>query len=235
METDQKKDRLLPYSIAFAAILIAGSLVYSAGKSEVARDTGPAAPVGDTFVPSPDNVAPVTDRDHIKGNPAAPVKIVEFSDFECIFCKNFHPTMKTILEEYEGQVAWVYRHFVTGLFSKSDYSAAAAECAAEQGGDNAFWAFADEYFATTPSNNLIDLAEIPRIAERVGLDRNQLEECIQSGRHDERIREHTDNAVASGAQGTPYSVVIGPDGRTDVINGNQPLEVVRLIIERALR
>src|SRR3989338_10852406 len=55
---------------------------------------------------------PVTDEDHIRGNVKAPVKIVEFADFECEFCKKLHQTMKEIINESEkeGKVAWVYRH-----------------------------------------------------------------------------------------------------------------------------
>ena len=58
-------------------------------------------------------VRPVNGEDHILGNPDAPVKLIEFSDFECPFCKRFHPTMKRLMDEYgeDGRVAWVYRHF----------------------------------------------------------------------------------------------------------------------------
>ncbi|MDH3282605.1 MAG: DsbA family protein, partial [Gammaproteobacteria bacterium] len=50
-------------------------------------------------------------RDHIRGNPSAPVTLIEYSDFECPFCKKFHATAKKVLDESRGQVKWVYRHF----------------------------------------------------------------------------------------------------------------------------
>jgi protein-disulfide isomerase len=50
-------------------------------------------------------------RDHIRGDPAAPVTLVEYSDFECPFCKRFHPTVKRLVDESKGQLNWVYRHF----------------------------------------------------------------------------------------------------------------------------
>src|SRR3546814_15259021 len=58
-------------------------------------------------------VRPVNGEDHIMGSSDAPVKVIEFSDFECPFCKGFHRTMGRVMEEYgqEVKVAWVYRHF----------------------------------------------------------------------------------------------------------------------------
>ncbi len=80
------------------------------------------------------------DRDHIRGNPDAPVTLVEYSDFECPFCKRFHPTVKRIVDEYGGRVRWVYRHFPLDEIHpvKARREAAAAECAAELGGNDAF-------------------------------------------------------------------------------------------------
>lgn len=233
----EKKDRLLPFSIIFAAILIASSFIYSAGRSDLTRDSQFAStqqPAEDFIVPSPDNIFPVTEDDNIRGNLNAPVKVVEFSDFECIFCKNFHSTMKMITEEYEGQVAWVYRHFITGLFFRSERIAIASECVAEQGGNDAFWAFADEYFSLAPSSDMMSMTEVFNIVEKIGLDKREFDECRASDRYMEKIQRHTENGAASGAEGTPYSVVIGSDGETYVINGNQSPEVVRLIIDRAL-
>ncbi len=127
-------------------------------------------------------VKPVDGEDHIRGNPNAPVKLVEFSDFECPFCKRFHPIMKRLMEEYgkEGKVAWVYRHFpIDSLHSKARKEAQAAECANELGGNEAFWTFTDKLFAVTPSNNRLDLGLLPRVAEEIGLDRAAFEACLE--------------------------------------------------------
>lgn len=93
-------------------------------------------------------INPITSADHIFGNPNAGVKIVEFSDLQCPFCARFHPTLKQIIQEYDGQVAWVYRHFpLASIHPSARPAAIGSECAAELGGNNAFWKFVDAVFA----------------------------------------------------------------------------------------
>jgi len=100
----------------------------------------------------------------------APVKIVEFSDTECPFCKRFHTTMQQVVKDSNGQVAWVYRHFpLDQLHSKARKEAEATECAAELGGNEKFWAYLNRLMEVTPANDGLDLAELPVIAAYVGL------------------------------------------------------------------
>src|SRR3989344_3028293 len=102
----------------------------------------------------------VQSEDHILGNPNAKITIVEFSDPECPFCKVFHETMHTIVNEYgsSGDVAWVYRHFpIPSLHPKAPKEAEALECAGEQGGNEMFWKFTDKLYETTNSNNSLDI------------------------------------------------------------------------------
>lgn len=103
------------------------------------------------------NVRKVDDSDHLRGDPKASVKVVEFSDLECPFCKRFHLTMQQLMEGYSGKVAWVYRHFpLDSLHPKARKEAEASECAAELGGNDGFWAYIDKLFEITPSNNGLD-------------------------------------------------------------------------------
>ena len=184
-------------------------------------------------------VRPVESEDHILGNPAAPVKLVEFSDFECPFCKRFHRTLKRVMDEYgkDGRVAWVFRHFP--LHSKARKEAQAAECAGELGGNNAFWAFADRLFEITPSDDRLDLALLPQIADEIGLGRAKFEACLggdaRGGKYAGHIEADFQDAVTSGGKGTPYTVVITPNGKSFPINGAQPYAAVRSIIELALK
>ncbi len=185
---------------------------------------------------------PVDGEDHILGNPDAPVKLVEFSDFECPFCKRFHRTMKRLMDEYgeEGKVAWVYRHFpLDELHSKARKEAQAAECANELGGNEAFWAYSDRLFEVTPSNDRLDLALLPRIAQEIGLDRAKFAACLEGdsrgGKYAAHIEADVQDATASGGTGTPYSLVIAPNGKTFPINGAQPLAALKSIIDLALK
>ena len=175
-------------------------------------------------------------RDHIRGNPDAPVTLIEFSDFECPFCKSFHATVKKVVEESNGQVRWVYRHFPLDQIHpvKARKEAAASECAAELGGNDAFWKFADRFFAVTPSNNKTDIDTVlPRIAREIGLDGAAFASCLASGRHDRRVEEDLQNANATGGRGTPWSLVVSKSGRIYPLSGAQPYASVKELVERA--
>ncbi len=186
-------------------------------------------------------VKPVDGEDHIIGNPDAPVKLIEFSDFECPFCKRFHVTMKRLMDEYgkDGKVAWVYRHFpIDSLHPKARKEAQAAECANELGGNDAFWAYSDKLYDITPSNNRLELSRLPQIAEEIGLNRSAFEECLagdaRGGKYADHIEADNQDAIASGGTGTPYIVVIAPNGKTFPISGAQPYGAIKSIIELAL-
>lgn len=184
-------------------------------------------------------VRPVSmDRDHVRGNPGAPVTLIEYSDFECPFCKRFHQTMKKVVSESDGQVRWVYRHFPLDQLHpvKARKEAAASECAAELGGNDAFWKFADLFYELTPSNNRTDVDTVlPQIAREIGLDKTRFATCLASGRHDRRIEEDYRDAVASGGRGTPWSIIVSKSGKTYPLSGAQPHAAVRQLIELALQ
>lgn len=181
-------------------------------------------------------IAPVTDQDHIRGAKDAKVTLVEFSDTECPFCKRFHPTMKQLVEKYPDDVRWVYRHFpLDSLHSKARKEAEATECAAELGGEDAFWAYLDRLFEVTPSNDRLDLAELPNIATAVGLDRGKFEECLKSGRQAGRIAAQLADATNAGGDGTPYTVLISPNGEKLPLSGALPFEKVSGVIDQVLQ
>lgn len=89
----------------------------------------------------------VAEEDHIRGNPNAPITLVEFSDFECPFCRRFHPTVQQAMAEYGDQIRWVYKHFpLDQIHPQARPAAEASECIAEQKGDEGFWQFTDAIF-----------------------------------------------------------------------------------------
>jgi len=226
---EENNKMLIPGAIIVAGLLIAGAVYYNS------RGGLPAPTPTENGELQEIVLAEVTENDHILGNPDADIVIVEYSDFECPFCKTFHATMNRIVSEYDGRVAWVYRHFpIVSIHPKAPEEAQAAECAAELGGDTAFWAYANRLFAVTPSNNGLDLDTLPDIAEFVGLDRAAFEACLDSNRHEDTIREQTADAQRAGARGTPYSVMLLKDGNRLPINGAQPYETVKQAIDTIL-
>lgn len=146
--------------------------------------------------------------------------------------------MRQIVEEYggtDGQIAWVYRHFpLTQIHSKAPKEAEAAECANELGGNDKFWQYIDKIFEITPSNNGLDLKLLPQVAEDIGLNRQQFEICLESGKYAGHIDDDARDAVTSGARGTPFSIVIAQNNQKFIINGAQPLSAVKAVIESAL-
>lgn len=177
-------------------------------------------------------------RDHIRGSPAAPVTLVEYSDFECPFCKRFHLSARDLMKEYAGRVRWVYRHFPLDELHpvKARKEAAASECAAELGGNDAFWKFADRFYELTPSNNKTNIESVlPQIAREIGLDAAKFSSCLASGRHDKRVEEDVRNAIATGGRGTPWSLIVAKNGKTFPLSGAQPYAVMKQLVDLALQ
>ena len=232
-ELPESKNLLIPAAIIIAGAFIAGAMIYNGNRNMVAN-------AGNEIeqTESLDEILPVTAEDHIRGNPDAPVKIVEYSDTECPFCKRFHTTMQQVMDEYgeTGKVAWVYRHFpIDQLHSRARKEAVATECAAELGGNDKFWAYLDRLMEVTPANNGLDPAELPKIAEYVGLNVQTFNTCLSSGRYEQKIEAHVQNAVATGGQGTPWSIVVGSNGKKYPLSGAQPYASVKQLIELALQ
>ncbi|MDB5266408.1 MAG: oxidoreductase [Parcubacteria group bacterium] len=202
----RKEDRkLIPLAIVVAGGLIAAAIYFGGSRpAPIApnTNTGTTATIG--------AIAPVSPNEHILGNPAAKVLIVEYSDYECPFCKSFHTTVHQILDTYgKDNVALVYRHFpIAQLHSKAPKEAEAAECVAEQGGNTAFWKFTDEIFQKTGSNDTLDPLELPKIAADAGVDVQKFNTCLSSGKYTQAVSDAVAAAVKAGGQGTPYSVVI---------------------------
>lgn len=237
----QKNIYLIPLAIIIAGAFIGGGLALGLGgigSTSSGQNAGLVAPN-----PAPDSGAPanitlrdVTKNDHIRGNANAPLTIVEYSDLECPFCKRFHPTMQQVMKEYDGKVRWVYRHFpLDQLHSKARKEAEATECANELGGNEKFWAYVDQIFEVTPSNNNLDPAELSKIAEFVKLDVNKFTACLSSGKYATHVADDLKDALSAGAQGTPYSVLINAKGEKTPISGAYPFENVKSIIDANLK
>ncbi len=228
METEQSNKFLIPLAIMVAGGLVAGAIYFGGSKPLTTNDGRPTTGKID--------IAAVSEKDHILGSRNAELVIVEYSDTECPFCKVFHNTMKQVMSTYSGEVAWVYRHFpIPQLHAKAIKEAEATECAAELGGNLAFWKYIDKIFEITPSNDGLNPDELPKIAGEIGLDVAAFNECLSSGRYTEFIKKSIEEATKAGARGTPYSVIISRDGTKTVINGAEPLASVKAKIDSLLK
>lgn len=209
-----EQNKLIPIAIVLAGVLIAGAVFFVNRDSSTSGGKNTAGTTVDNTLTE---VRAAEEADHLRGNPEAPVTIIEYSDFECPFCQRFHDSLKEVMDTSgrEGSVAWVYRHFpLAQLHSKAPAVSQASECVAELGGNDAFWRFTDTYYETTPSNNQIDLTTLPSLAEQSGVDRAQFEECISGDRNRDKVEEDFAEAVAAGGTGTPFSVFVF-DGEID--------------------
>ncbi|MDO8581949.1 MAG: thioredoxin domain-containing protein [bacterium] len=174
-------------------------------------------------------------KDHIRGDKNAAVTIIEYSDTECPFCKRFHVTMQDVMNTYGGKIRWVYRHFpLVQLHSKAPKEAEATECAYDQGGDDAFWKYVDRIYAITPSNDGLDLAELPKIATSIGLNKQKFETCLSSGKFTSKVQEDENDGITAGARGTPYSVIIAGDQKIPV-SGALPTSELKQMLDSVVQ
>ena len=162
------------------------------------------------------------------GSPEAPVTIVEFSDFQCSFCRQFWlETLPLIEEKYiqTGKVRFVYRHLAL-LGPPSVQAAIAAECAHEQGN---FWPYHDRLFGST-GLFAFSTGNLKRYAEELRLDASRFNACLDAERPREKVEQETIIGRMIGMTGTPGFLING--GR---LIGAQPFEVFEGIIENFLK
>lgn len=241
MEENNKKTSLtIPLAIVAGFAMVAGAIYFSGNKSvadiAIPGEDNVANVAQNTDSPSLENINPVSEDDHIRGNPNAPIVLVEYSDYDCPFCKNFHETMNQIMADYgaDGKIAWVYRHFpLEQLHPNAPLIAQAAECVADLGGDDAFWTFSDLIFEERETNAQTNPDSLPGFAELAGVDVNDYNSCVDSGRTKAAVEEDFNNALAIGGRGTPHTVILVGD-QQGVINGAQPYDVVSGMVENLI-
>jgi len=217
---------LIPASIVIAGLFVAFAIFMTAGKG--AFGGGTATPQGGKMLEA--SILPVGERDHIKGSQDAEVFLVEYSDYRCHFCGVFHASVTKLLGEYDGKVAWVYRHLPYQPGAQE--AAVASECIAELAGEDAFWTFTEK--ALNDQQSLSPEWHL-KTAQELGVEKAAFEECIASGRHDARIFEDKTNAEELGGQGTPYNVLVTRKGDTIKFAGALPYESVKVFVNRALK
>ena len=218
--------------LAFAVGLFVGYVAWGRGTTvtaaaPVAAAQQPAGPVVET--PQPTKSAYTRYNIPTDGYPSlgpndAPITIVEFSDFQCPFCRRFEQdTYQPLLDAYPGKIRFVYRNLpLTSIHPNAMPAAIASLCAKDQ---NAFWDYHDKLF----SSETLDQTTYIQYATDLGLDVNTFTACLSSGSHDAEIKADMDFSLGLGVQSTPTFFVNGL-----AIVGAQPLTNFQQIIDKEL-
>jgi protein-disulfide isomerase len=173
----------------------------------------------------------VTSEDHIIGKTDADVIVIEYSDFQCPFCAQFHPTVKQALASYGDKLALVYRHFpLDSIHPQARPAANASECIAELGGSSAFWKFADEVFAAQETK----LADLSATAVGLGINKAAFDSCFNAKKHENLVEEDYQGGITAGVTGTPGSYVVNKKGEVWMLPGAVPLSSLNQAIDEAL-
>lgn len=157
-----------------------------------------------------------------KGPATAPVVIVEFSDFQCPYCRQAQSTLKHILSKYGDQVSLVFRDLPLNIHPQAQPAAEAARCAQEQG---KFWAYHDELFQAAQLGPEL----YPQIAVKLGLDKAAFQSCMESGEFRDAVQRDMQYAFTLGASSTPSFFINGVP-----LSGAQPLGAFTSVIEAEL-
>jgi protein-disulfide isomerase len=144
------------------------------------------------------------DPARVKGDPNAPVTIVEFSDYQCPYCKKTESVLSSLLAKYQGRVKLAYMDFpLREIHPRAESAAKASRCAGEQG---KFWEFHDSLFADTAK---LDDADLIARAKTLGLREEPFRACLASGKFKASVDADREAGTKAGIGGTPGFFING--------------------------
>lgn len=209
-----------------------------AAQAAAAQAAEPQIPVWATaegLAPDPERPGYDMAGDQYRGNTDAEVVVVEFSDFQCPYCRRHATETQPILDEEfvdTGDVLWVYKHFPLNIHPQAPAAGVAAECAAEQG---QFWEMFELLFAETetwaqtdPNPGLMEVA-----AQLDGLDQDAFAACLEDPAMADRVTSDMIDGAPVVLRGTPTFVVLY-GGQGTIIPGALPADQFRQILQQAL-
>ena len=170
------------------------------------------------------------------GNPEAPLTVIEFSDYQCPYCRKFvETTLPALKTEYidTGKIRYIFRDFpLDRLHPQARKAAEAAHCAGDQG---KYWQMHDVLFQ---QQKTLQTEHLKAYARSLDLDLHAFDDCLQQGKYTAEVQKDHEDAVAAGVQGTP-SFFLGKTQADDTIQGifikgAQPATAFRQVIERLL-
>jgi protein-disulfide isomerase len=227
---DFLQKNFLALSILTAGIMISGSVMYTGGIKGTGIDSDAQGAQQQQAVKKDVSI----DDDAVLGKSNAPVTIIEFSDFQCPFCRtwwkaNFEQLKKDYIDT--GKVKFVYRDYPLAFHPMAEPSAQAAECAKEQ---NKYWEFHDKLFVEQDKLGqgtvTYTVNDLKKWASQIGLDSSKFNQCLDSGKFKSEIAKDVADATAAGVTGTPSFFI---NGRSIV--GAQPYATFKAMIDAELK
>jgi protein-disulfide isomerase len=231
-----------PLAILIAAVMISGSILYAGGSrnASLAGNDQQAAQAS----PTPTKIAnPKTlfgPDDAALGNANAKVTIVEFSDFQCPYCRKFFvDTFAQLKKDYidTGKVQLIFRNFPLSFHPAAKPAALAAQCAKDQG---KFWEYHDAVFeqqqrmepdpSAVPKTITFGIPELKSWAAKIGLDASQFNSCLDSQKYASKVDADTNAGTAVGVSGTPSFFIDGT-----LVVGAQPYSQFKALIDAELK
>jgi protein-disulfide isomerase len=189
--------------------------------------------------PSSTIISVSLDDDPVKGDPNAPITIVEFSDFQCPFCARFFSeTLPLIQKNYieTGKVKFVYRDFpIPSIHQNAIPAAIAAECADEQG---MFWEYHDKIFENQllwqdlDKQNVVSTFE--QFAKELGLDTESFNTCLESAKYLDEVQNDLNDGVSYGVTGTPGFFIGNEKIGYSMVSGAQPYAAFQQVFDQLL-
>lgn len=172
-------------------------------------------------------------KDHIRGNIKATVAVIEYSDFECPFCKRVEPTMQQISKDYGDKVMLVYRHFPLSFHANAKKEAEASDCANDQG---KFWEYHDAIFERTTGNGTgFPLDNLVPLAKELGLNESKFKDCLDTGKYAKHVTDEESSGQTAGVNGTPGNFVLNlKTQKQQFISGAQPFSNFKAAIDAML-
>lgn len=173
---------------------------------------------------SPPRVRVGYDPKRLRGNPKAPVMIVEFADYQCPYCQRVEATLKEVLAKYGDKVSLAYRDFpLTAIHSHAEIAAKASRCALEQG---RFWEYHDQLFSASK----LDKDTLVEYARNLKLDDKQFGSCLSSEKYNAEIEKDSEEGKKVGVHGTPGFFINGV-----TLSGAQPQDAFTRLIDDELQ
>lgn len=226
------------FTLTTPVAIIIGSIILAIGLMGYGLITGGSTSGAPT---TPFTGRPIDSTDFIDGNAKSKVIIVEYSDPECPFCMQVHPTIKQLRNEYAKKIAFTYRHFpLTQIHPHALDESKAIFCAGKIGGGVKYFEYIDSLFGYKINNKTTQLTPTGKedLALNLGIDKQAFMSCVSGQEAATAVNNSMNDGVAAGVQGTPASFILikTRDGYQTVsmVDGARPYTYFKTVIDEAL-